>query len=451
MVFHGSPLDEGVSTRRITTTILAAAAASALALAGCGGTPEAPGGATGGEATGGEATGDAGGGSSEVVVFTWWSAGSEAEGLEALVGVFNEQHPDVEFINAAVAGGGGSQAKQKLQADLDAGNPPDTFQAHAGAELTDYISAGQIEDVSALYDEFNLKEVFPDTLMEQLTVDGKIYSIPSNIHRSNVAWVSVAALEAAGLPTSDVPATLDDWIADLHTLDEAGIVPITVGADWTQLHLLENVLLAELGADAYNGLWDGSTDWAGAEVGGALAKFAEIIDLAEVNATNDWEPAMAGILDGTVGYNVMGDWAVAMFNAAGSVPGTDYLYAPVPGTEGVFNFLADSFTLPVGAPNPDGAKAWLQTISSVEGQQAFNSIKGSIPARTDVPTDDFGEYQQSAMTSFAEDTIVSSVAHGSAAPIAVSEAMKGAIVKFTQGAADVEQFQTELAAAVGGK
>ncbi|MDN5559378.1 MAG: extracellular solute-binding protein [Ruaniaceae bacterium] len=433
--------------RRMTTTILAAAAASALALAGCGGASDPA-----EDPTDGAATDDGAGpsGSSEVVVFTWWSAGSEAEGLEALVGVFNEQHPDFEFINGAVAGGAGSQAKQKLQADLDAGNPPDTFQAHAGAELTDYISAGQIEDVSALYDEFNLREVFPDTLMDQLTSDGKIYSIPSNIHRSNVAWASVAALEAAGLPTDSVPDSLDAWIADLHTLDEAGIVPITVGADWTQLHLLENVLLAELGADGYNGLWDGSTDWSGAEVGAALAKFSEIIDLAEVNATNDWEPAMAGILDGTVGYNVMGDWAVAMFNAADSVAGTDFLYAPVPGTEGVFNFLADSFTLPVGAPNPDGARAWLETISSVEGQQAFNSIKGSIPARTDVPTDEFGEYQQSAMTSFAEDTIVSSVAHGSAAPIAVSEAMKGAIVKFTQGASDVDQFQTELAAATGG-
>lgn len=59
--------------------------------------------------------------------------------------------PDL-IIDAAVAGGGGSPTAKKLQADLDAGNPPDTFQAHAGAELTDYISAGQIEDVSALYD-----------------------------------------------------------------------------------------------------------------------------------------------------------------------------------------------------------------------------------------------------------------------------------------------------------
>ena len=89
------------------------------------------------------------GDASEVDVVTWWEAGSEKEGLQALQTVFEQKFPDTKFVNAAIAGGGGSQAKQKLAADLAAGNPPDTFQAHAGAELTDYISAGQIEDVVA--------------------------------------------------------------------------------------------------------------------------------------------------------------------------------------------------------------------------------------------------------------------------------------------------------------
>ena len=58
------------------------------------------------------------------------------------------QYPDIEFINASVAGGAGSNAKAALAARLDAANPPDTFQAHAGAELTDYIEAGQLQDLT---------------------------------------------------------------------------------------------------------------------------------------------------------------------------------------------------------------------------------------------------------------------------------------------------------------
>ena len=78
-------------------------------------------------------------------------------------------------------------------------------------------------------------------------------------------------------------------------------------------------------------------------------------------------------------WSMGGAQAVAGFDAAGKKAGQDYVYFPVPGTDGVFDFLADSFTLPVGAPHPGGTKAWLETISSTDGQLAFNLAKGSIP------------------------------------------------------------------------
>ena len=97
-------------------------------------------------------SGSGGGNSSankDVTVFTWWADGGEKAGLDGLVAVFGTDCTDFKFVNGAVAGGAGSNAKQVLANDLQAGNPPDTFQAHAGAELKDYINAGQVEDVSA--------------------------------------------------------------------------------------------------------------------------------------------------------------------------------------------------------------------------------------------------------------------------------------------------------------
>src|SRR5665647_2439305 len=175
--------DEGAQMRRIG--IVAALAAAGLALAACSS------GTSGNSGTGTKASGQGEG-------FTWWAAGSEKLGLDAMVGVFNKQHPDVKFINGAVAGGAGSAAKDLLQTRLQAKNPPDTFQAHAGKELTDYIDAGQIEDVSALYDKFGIRDVFPADLLKLLTVDGKIYSVPSNIHRSNMVWANPSVLTAPG-------------------------------------------------------------------------------------------------------------------------------------------------------------------------------------------------------------------------------------------------------------
>ena len=418
----------------------AGAAVLALGLAGCagGGTPESGGG-------GGE------GAASEVEVFTWWAAGSEKVGLDALVGVFNEQHPDVKFINGAVAGGAGSAAKDLLQSRLQAGDPPDTFQAHAGMELQDYIDAGQVEDISGLYDDFGLRDAFPADLVDRLTVDGAIYSIPSNIHRANVVWANPAVLTEAGLDPAAEYADMDAWFTALDAVKATGKTPLSVATTWTQVNLLETVLLSELGADGYNGLWDGSTDWEGADVTAALKDFEKLMSYTNTDRDGlDWPDAIQQVIDGEAAFNVMGDWAEAAFAEANLSSPADYIYFPVPGTDGVFDFLADSFTLPVGAPHPEGAKAWLETVGSAEGQAAFNKAKGSIPARTDADTSDFSAYQKTAIESFAADTIVSSLAHGAAAPVATLNKVSDATSKFTTGASDLATFQSELAAAVNG-
>src|SRR6266516_6909934 len=43
--------------------------------------------------------------SGQVEVFSWWVGPGEADGLAAMVKIFNQKYPNVEFVNAAVAGG----------------------------------------------------------------------------------------------------------------------------------------------------------------------------------------------------------------------------------------------------------------------------------------------------------------------------------------------------------
>ncbi|MDO5746187.1 MAG: ABC transporter substrate-binding protein [Actinomycetaceae bacterium] len=420
------------------------AAALALALTACGGGADSSGGADKADSKGGSAD------ASQVDVVTWWSAGSEKEGLAALEKVFTEQNPDTKFNNLAISGGSGDQAKQKLQTDLAAKNPPDTYQAHAGAELSSDIAAGYLEDVSPLYDEFKLKDAFPDTLIDRLTVDGKIYSVPSNIHRANVVWANVKVLKEAGLDPEKPADSVEAWIADMEKVKAAGKTPISVGATWTQLQLLETILIADLGAEDYTKLVEGDLGWDDAKVTTAFEHFDKIMNMTDKGLwSEDWEPAMAGVVkDDSVAYNVMGDWALAAFNGSDKKAGEDYVYFPVPGSQGVFDFLADSFTMPVGAKHAGGTKNWLNTISSKEGQIAFNTIKGSIPARSDLSDEEkaqFPEYQQSAMADFAKDTIVSSIAHGAALPLPATEAMKSALGEYDSGSLDIAGLQTKFA------
>lgn len=392
--------------------------------------------------------GKAGGAGGDVGVFTWWADGSEKQGLDELEKLFTEKYPNDKFVNLAVAGGAGSNAKAKLAADLQAGNPPDSFQGHAGAELTDYIKNGQIEPLDDFYKEQGLNNVFPADLLSRLTLDGHIYSVPSNIHRANVVWVSAKVLTSAGIDPKKAPADIDAWIADMEKLKAAGVkTPLSIAGTWTQVELMETVLISDLGVDGYNGLFDGKTDWASDGVTKALNHYKTLLGYANTAADgDDWPGATDMVIDGTAAYNVMGDWAVAEFNAKGAKDGVDYNYWAVPGQDGVYDFLADSFTLPKGAKNAAGAKDWLALIGSAEGQKAFNLAKGSIPARTDVAATDFPPYQQWAMAEFGKDKIVSSIAHGAAVNMSWGTDISTAVSQF-YGSQDVAGLQAALVTA----
>lgn len=381
--------------------------------------------------------------SKDVEVFTWWADGGEKAGLDGLVAQFNQSCAGYTFVNAAVAGGAGSNAKSVLASRLQTNDPPSTFQAHAGAELTDYINAGQVEDISAEYKDWGLTSAFPQGLIDNITVDGKIYSVPANIHRANVLWSNKTVTAKAGI-TKDA-TTLDGFIADLDKLKAAGVAtPLAVGKDWTQVMLLESVLISDLGPDKFTGLWNGSTDWKGADVTAAIEKLKKLLSYSNKDRdTLDWTDAEKSIMDGKAAYQLMGDWEAADLDAKGF---KDYAYSTFPGNGEVYQWLADAFVLPKGAKNVDGTKCWLKTVGSAEGQKAFNLKKGSIPARTDVASDGFPAYQQAAMAQWKTAKQVPSCAHGSACSQGFQGAIASAAGKFSTDG-DVAALQTALAAA----
>jgi glucose/mannose transport system substrate-binding protein len=213
------------------------------------------------------------------------------------------------------------------------------------------------------------------------------------------------------------------------------------------MHLFETILLASLGADAYNGLWDGSTDWGSAEVTAALDNYAKVLTYTNSDSASlSWQDAAQLVLDGDAAFNVMGDWAEGFFREVGKTPRTDYDWAPVPGTVGTFQFLSDSFVLAVGAPHRDAAIAWLKVAGSQAGQDAFNPVKGSIPARTDADRSLYGEYLLSAMDDWGSNTVVGSLTHGVVANDSWKSEIDTALGLFLSSK-DVAALQAALVAA----
>ena len=73
--------------------------------------------------------------SGKLEIFSWW-AGDEGPALEALVDLYSATYPDVEIVNATVTGGAGVNFRAVLKTRMLGGNPPDSFQVHAGQEMT---------------------------------------------------------------------------------------------------------------------------------------------------------------------------------------------------------------------------------------------------------------------------------------------------------------------------
>lgn len=420
--------------RRRWISAAAIGLAGILALGACGG----------GDSDGGGGA-ESGSAQKRVEVFSWWTGPGEADGLKAMREIFERQNPDFTFFDAAVAGGSGDQARALLSSKLQANQPPDTFQGHAGAELQGYIKAGKLEPLNSLYDELKLRDVFPEQLVEQITVDGNIYSVPVNIHRSNILWFNPAVLKEAGV--DGAPKTVDEFVTALEKVKGTGKVPLSIGSQWTQVHLLESVLLGSLGTDAYNALWTANADWSSAEVTKALESFKKIMSYAGT-PQEDWQPAAKQVADGEAAFNVMGDWAYGYFHnppdgGLGKTSKTDFDWAPAPGTDGTFMWLSDSFTLPKGAPNRDGAVAWLKVAASKEGQDAFNPLKGSIPARKDADKSLYQDYLAWNLEQWSSNKLAGSIQHGVVANDAWRTSINDAVGLFGQDQ-DVAKLQTAL-------
>ncbi|HEY0709777.1 MAG TPA: extracellular solute-binding protein, partial [Polyangia bacterium] len=191
---------------------------------------------------------------------------------------------------------------------------------------------------------------------------------------------------------------------------------------WTTHHMFESILLAELGADKWNALFQGLYPWNSLEVIEAFRKLERLLTYAKP-------------IEDTPGYNLramtegprpasmalMGDWAEGDLIALGFRPGVDFGWAAAPGTGEYFLYLADSFPLPKGAPHEKNARRWLEVVGSKEGQDAFNPAKGSIPARKDADLTKYNAYHQSAIADFNSKILVPSLAHGVAAPNSFKE------------------------------
>ncbi|MEZ4669394.1 MAG: ABC transporter substrate-binding protein [Anaerolineae bacterium] len=382
-------------------------------------------------------------------VFSWWTSGGEAAALDELFKAFSKLSPSTEIVNATVAGGGGSAARPVLQTRLAGGDPPDTWQVHPGWELRgQYVEPGYVEPITDLYASEGWNDVMPQGLIDTMTFDGEVYAVLAGVHRGNGLWYNKTLLDDNGITVGET-MSIDEFFAAADTLKAAGVDALCVGDSgiWATSQLFENTLLGTVGGENWLKLFAGEMAWDDPMVKEAMTTYGKMLDYQNADHSSlSWDQAVGALMDGKCAFNSMGDWAYGEFVKAGKVDNVDFGWVSHPGSAGSFIIVADGFVMAKNAPHRENNLNWLRAIGSVEAQEAFNPLKGSIPARTDVDRAKFGPYHNWSMDSFANDVLVASEVHGSAAPAAFQQAFDEAVTLFVVDK-DVDAFAAALVAA----
>lgn len=348
-------------------------------------------------------------------IFSFWTSGGDALALQALYDQFSKQYPSAKITNSAIGGGAGAGANMKtvLTTRMLGNKPPDSFQVHVGAELIDtWVAANKMEPLDSLYAEEGYNKVFPKSLIEIASRDGKPYSVPVDILRANVLWYSEPLLDKVG---GTAPTTWDEFFDVAEKLKGMGI-PALGMAEATPGEtglVFETILISALGASRYKGLFSGDTKWSDKRVTKALETLKKCFDYTNSDYLSFQRGDIPSLLsDGKAAMIIQSDFVNGYLKAKKF---SDYGYAAVPESKGVFDLASDSFGLPKHAKDQESAIAWLKLCGSTQGQDAFNPLKGSISPRSDRDTSNYDKYELWSAKEFDKGNIVPSLYNGSAA------------------------------------
>lgn len=385
-----------------------------------------------------------------VEVLHWWTSGGEAAALDVLKK--DLEGKGISWTDMPVAGGGGTEAMTVLRARVTSGNAPTAVQM-LGFDILDWAKEGALGNLDETASKEGWDKVIPTALQQFSKYDGHWIAAPVNVHSTNWVWINKAALDKAG---GKEPTNWEELVALLDNFKAQGITPIAHGGQpWQDATIFDAVVLS-LGNDFYKQAF---IDLDPAALGGdkmkeAFDRMTKLRSYVDDNFSGrDWNLASAMVIENKAGLQFMGDWAKGEFLKAKKVPGTDFVCMRYPGTQGSVTFNSDQFAMFKVAD--DKVPAQLAMASAIESptfQSAFNVVKGSVPARTDVPDTDFDACGKKGIKDLAEantnGTLFGSMAHGHANPAAVKNAIYDVVTREFNGELTSEEAVKELVAAV---
>ncbi len=387
----------------------------------------------------------------DVEVLHWWTSGGEAAALNVLKDDLAAQ--GIGWEDMPVAGGGGTQAMTVLRARVTAGNPPSAVQL-LGFDITDWAREGALANLDPVAEPGGWDAVVPEALQKFSKYDGHWVAAPVNIHSTNWVWANKPLLDELGI---EQPTTWDELVAAMDKVKAAGKTAVAHGGQpWQDATIFDAVAMSTGGPEFYEKAFiELDPDTLGSDtMKQVFERMTVIRGYVDDNFSGrDWNLASAMVINGDAAFQFMGDWAKGEFLNAGKVPDQDFLCFRFPGTEDQVTFNTDQFAVfKQGDSLTPEQTAFAEAVESPEFQVAFNKVKGSVPARTDVSVESFDACGQKAYEQLkaasASGNLFGSMAHGHANPASVKNAMYDVITAQFNGEYNSDTAVEEMVSAV---
>jgi raffinose/stachyose/melibiose transport system substrate-binding protein len=335
----------------------------------------------------------AGGGTSAREQVTFWHAftgGAESGAIKNILDEFNKQNKDLTVKDRGI---GNEEHFTVVRTGLAGASPPDLVHYEGYQQTRDFAKAGQLTDLTDLWEKYKDKFILQESAKRACTFDGKIYCIPYTFHSGFQIYYNADLLAANGIAP---PTNFEEFTAAAQQLKDKGVTPVAIGAKdgWPAEHWWMNFIVQRCGvAHVYDVVEDKGakfTDECFVQAAQDVAGLADKGYFSKGAASDDYGASLSVFSSGKAAFVQTGSWYAAELVEQptkfkyGIVPFPRFAQAEQ--TDDITGAVTHVFGIPTKAKNPEGARRLLEHLLS-EGSTArwakaglFSLVKGAVEA-----------------------------------------------------------------------
>ncbi len=324
----------------------------------------------------------------ELVIFNWLG-GSEREMIVKLEEGFEAKYPniDVKDINPAA---GGDDARGGIRTALLAGEKFDVLINTWPSLEKEMVENGLLRPLDGAWGQYSWSNVLNDSWRRLSQHNGSTYGAYFIAGNRSGLWYRTDTMSEAGV--DPVPSDWSGFLASFAKLDEAGDLPVFVGArSWAQTEWFENALLKTAGTEFAGKLARHEVSWTDESVKETFRNLRAMLDAnccadAETMLSTHWTDAADAVLkNGKAGYMLIGTWVNSRASGEyGLAPGEDYDFVQFPTIDpahaDAMSVDGKNLVIMDNANNPEAAELFIDYVLSSEGASIIAEYGQATPS-----------------------------------------------------------------------